>query len=300
MFCSRVFGRRFLPFSSLCLSVVIAAPAAFGQIAQPPEKPEEHQHMHGHGMEMNIPSGATDKCEPKFTYDNGPLGPSHWPGVCTTGRSQAPIDITKTVKMTSPPLAPLLLTYQPAELDMVNDCNHYLVKVRFPMNQWLRTNRKPYRLSEIDFHEPGEMAVKGKRPPMSLQFVHLSPEATFLIIEVPVVVGKENPVIKTLWENIPKPGKEQVKQSIKINPMDLMPADHSFYIFRGSLASPVCNEGVLWFLMKNSIEMSEDQIKEYEKYYHNTARPLQPVGERPVAETVTKEESSKSQKSSSQ
>jgi carbonic anhydrase len=35
---------------------------------------------------------------------------------------------------------------------------------------------------------------------MSLQLVHISPEATFLIIEVPVVAGKENPVIKTLWE----------------------------------------------------------------------------------------------------
>ena len=42
---------------------------------------------------------------------------------------------------------------------------------------------------------------------MSLQLVHLAPEATFLIIEVPVAVGKENPAIKTLWEHIPAAGK---------------------------------------------------------------------------------------------
>jgi len=264
--------------------------AAFGpavqiaacQSAQLPEKPSEHQHMHS--MDMNIPSGVTDKCAPKFTYDDGPLGPSHWEGLCNTGHSQAPVDITKTIKMPTPPLAPLQLHYQSADLDMVNDCDHYLIKVRFPVNQWLKVERKPYRLSEIVFHEPGEMAVNGKRPPMSLQLIHLSPESTFLVIEVPVVEGKENPVIKTLWKNIPKAGKE-VKAGVKIDPMDLLPTEHGYYSYRGSLTNPICNEGVLWFLMKNPIEMSAAQIAQYKKYYHNTARPLQPLGERPVVES---------------
>jgi len=234
---------------------------------------------------MNTPSGASDKCEPKFTYEAGPRGPSHWEGVCNTGHTQAPIDITKTEKMASPPLAPLQLKYQPADLDMVNDCNKYLIKVRFPGNQWLKVARKPYRLSEIDFHEPGENAVNGKRPPMSLELVHLSPESTFLIIEVPIVVGKENPVIKTLWEHIPDPGKEQVTKDVKINAMDLLPADHGYYSYRGSLTDPICNEGVAWFVLKNPIEMSEAQIADYKKHYHDTARPLQPVNDRPVSET---------------
>jgi carbonic anhydrase len=187
--------------------------------------------------------------------------------------------------MPTPPLAPLEFHYQPADLDMVNDCNHYLIKVRFPGNLWLKVARKPYRLSEIDFHVPGENAVQGKRPPMSLQLVHLSPEATFLIIEVPVVVGKENPVIKTLWDHIPPAGKEQRVEGVEINAMDLLPGDHGFYSYRGSLTNPICNEGVLWFVMKNPIEMSEAQIAQYKKYYHDTARPLQPLGERPVMES---------------
>lgn len=261
-----------------------AVPASAFQIAQPREKPDQHQ-QHMHGMDMNIPSGVTDKCAPQFTYDDGPLGPSHWEGVCNTGHSQAPVDITKTEKIPTPPLAPLLVKYEPADLDMVNDCNHYLIKVRFPPNQWLTVNRKPYRLSEVVFHEPGEMAVSGKRPPMSLQLVHLSPESTFLVIEVPIVMGRENPVIETLWKHIPAGGKERKTDSVKVNAMDLLPADHGYYSFRGSLTSPICNEGVLWFLMKNPIEMSAAQIARYKKYYHNTARPLQPVNERPVVES---------------
>lgn len=274
--------------------------AAFGpavqiaacQAAQLPDKPSDHQHMHG--MEMNIPSGVTDKCAPKFTYDEGPLGPSHWQGVCATGHSQAPVDITNPEKV--PTLAPLLMSYEPAPLDMVNDCNHYKIKVRFPTNMWLKVARKPYRLSEIDFHEPGEVAVDGKRPAMSLQLVHLSPELSFLIIEVPIVVGKENPVIRTLWKHIPAAGKEVKDSNVQINAMDLLPADHGFYFFRGSLTDPVCDEGVMWYVMKTPIEMSAAQIAHYRKYYHNTARPLQPVGERPLVESAVIEKAAADKK----
>ena len=265
-----------------CLPVSIHAASTNCQAAEPPEKVE---YQHSHGMDMNIPSGASDKCEPKFTYADGLHGPNHWEGVCNTGRMQTPIDITKTEKISIPPLPPLEFSYQPAELDVVNDCNKYQLKIRFPDNSWLKVARKPYRLSEIDFHEPSENAVNGKRSPMSIELVHLSPESTFLVIEVPVVVGKENPVINTLWQHIPAAGREDVTKSVKINAMDLLPADHGFYRFPGSLTIPICNEGVKWFLMKHPIEMSDAQIARYKKYYHDTARPLQPLNDRPVVES---------------
>lgn len=274
-------------FCILLFSVPIhVTPTKADQAGQPPEKPMKHQQMHSMGaMDMNVPSGVSDKCEPQFSYDDGPTAPSRWQGVCSTGRMQSPIDITKSEKIPIPPLPPLQMKYEPAKLDLVNDCNHYLIKLRFPPNQWLKYNRKPYRLSEITFHDPGETAVNGKRPPMSLELIHLAPEATFLIIEVPVAVGKENPVIKTLWEHIPGGGKELAIEDTKINVMDLLPPDHGYYRFPGSLTHPICNEGVTWFLLKNPIEMSEAQIAQYKKYYHNTARPLQPVNSRPIFES---------------
>ncbi len=98
------------------------------------------------------------------------------------------------------------------------------------------------------------------------------------------MAGKENAVIKTLWEHIPTPGNENKVEGVKINPMDLLPADRSFYRFPASLTAPICNEVVYWYVMKNAIELSEAQIAEYTKHYHNTARPLQPVNGRPVSE----------------
>lgn len=243
----------------------------------------QHSHPKGQPHQMNTPDPGNQKCDPKFTYEEGPHGPDHWEGVCATGHMQAPIDIQHAEKLR---LAPLSFLYQPAELTMVNDCNHYRIEVRFPDNQWLRVGKKPFFLSELHFHEPGENAVNGKRPAMSIHMVHLSPESTFLVIDVPVIVGKENPVIKTLWEHIPEKGREDKFPAVKINAGDLLPTDRSYYRFPGSLTTPLCNEGVEWYVMKNPIEMSEAQIEEYKKHYHNTARPLQPVNDRPIAEPM--------------
>jgi len=281
MFCDREIAIS-VAFSVLFFSIFVGAPVGACQITQQPEKVEPAQHgQHGqehHHLHMAV---GEEKCEPKFTYEEGPYGPSHWPGPCNTGKMQAPIDIQSAKKL---PIYDLKFNYQPADLDIVNDCNQYRILVKFPDNYWLTVGKKPYFLTELHFREPGENAVSGKRPRMSIQLVHFSPEGVFLVIEVPVVSGKENPIIKTLWEHIPAPGKEIKAEGVKINPMDLLPADRSFYRFPGSLTTPICNEVVAWYVMKNAIELSEVQITEYTKHYHNTVRPLQPLNDRPVSE----------------
>src|ERR1035438_9898905 len=222
-----------------------------------------------------------EKCAPTYTYDDGPLGPAHWAGLCTTGKMQSPIDITHFEKLH---IYDLKFNYQPTDLDIINDCNQYRVLVKFPDNYWLTVGKKPYFLTELHFRQPGENAIDGKRPRMSVQFVHYSPEGVFLIIEVPVVAGRESAAIKTLWEHIPQPGKENKVEGVKINPMDLLPAKRAFYRYPGSLTTPICNEVVNWYVMQNPIEMSEAQIAQYTKRYNNTARPLQPMNNRPVSE----------------
>lgn len=275
-------------FTMLCFPFSAHAVAAC-QAAQPPEEykvqpGQQHQH-HAAPHHMNIPDTAGQKCEPKFAYTPGPEDPSHWPGLCRTGNMQSPIDITHGERM---PIPDVRYEYQPAALAIFNDCNHYQVKLLFEDNYWLKVGKKPYFLTDIHFHEPGEHAVNGKRAAMAIHLVHLSPESSFLVIEVPVVVGKENPVIKSIWERIPEPGQEKKFKDVEINADDLLPADRDYYRLPGSLTTPGCNQGVTWFVMKNPIEMSAEQIDQYKKHYHDTARPLQPANNRPVAEPPLK------------
>jgi carbonic anhydrase len=254
------------------------------QIAEPaePAPQQSMQNMHGmHGHHMNVPMGE-ETCAPKYTYDDGPSGPSHWQGLCNTGKLQAPIDIEHAEKL---PIQKLRFLYQPADLDLINDCNQYRILARFPDNDWLTVGKTPYFFSELHFRAPGENAIDGKRPRMSVQLVHLSPESKFLIVEVPVVAGKENPAMKTLLQHVPAPGKENKLDGVKIDPTDFLPADRTVFRFTGSLTTPICNQETLWYVMKNSIEFSEAQIAEYTKYYRDTARPLQPLNGRQIAES---------------
>jgi carbonic anhydrase len=279
--CNRVTGSYLLVFAVLCFCAFVAVPSGTAQILEPPEKMEPGQNHEHHHMHMAL---GEEKCAPTYTYVTGPQGPDDWPGLCKTGKMQAPIDLVDPEPL---PIGNLLkFNYQSADLDIVNDCNRYRIVVKFPDNYWLKVGRKSYNLVEIHFRQPGETAVKGKRPRMSLQFLHMSPEGVFLVIEVPIVAGKENPVIKTLWEHLPEPGKENRVAGVRINPMDLLPSDlKSFYRYPGSLTIPPCSEVVTWFVMNNPIELSEDQIAEYMKHYHDTARPLQPSNKRPMAES---------------
>jgi len=264
----------------LCFSLLVAVPRGTCQEAQPPEKLDATQHAQHEHHHLHMSLGE-EECAPTFTYEKGALGPNHWPGVCNVGRMQAPIDIRHAEKL---PIDDLKFNYQPADLDIINDCNEYRILVKFPDNYWLTVGKKPYVLAELHFREPGENAVNGKRPNMSIQFVHFSPEGVFLIIEVPVVAGRENPVIKTLWDHIPAPGKENKVEGVRINPIDLLPVNRSFYRFPGSLTTPICNEVVTWYVMKTPIQLSRAQIAEYTRRYHNTARQLQPLNGRPVSE----------------
>src|SRR5262249_36974523 len=271
---------------------ILAAHAACAQVLEKLEKAQPQHPGHsdtgdsdlagpGHEHHMLHMTVGAQSCAPKFTYTDGPNGPAQWPGLCTTGKMQAPIDIEGARKLR---IATPNIKYEPVDLDIVDDCNRHRLLVKFPDNYWLRGGKKPYNLTELHFRTRGETAAKRKRPRMSVELVHFSPEGVFLVIEVPVVAGKENPVIKTLWDHMPDPGREIKVKGLKINAADLLPADRSFYRYPGSLTTPICNEVATWMVMKNPIELSEAQIEQYAKRYRDNARPLQPANGRPVSE----------------
>jgi len=83
----------------------------------------------------------------------------------------------KTEMMPSPPLAQLEFHYQPADLDMVNDCNHYLIKVRFPENYSVKSDwKKGVRFA--------------KQFPQETQYRHSLPEESDALTAAATVLEK--------------------------------------------------------------------------------------------------------------
>ena len=67
-----------------------------------------------------------------------------------------------------------------------------------------------------------------------------------------------------------------------VDPTGLLPDDRTSYRYAGSLTTPPCSEGVDWLVMRESIEVSDDQVARFADRFGENARPLQDRNDREV------------------
>jgi carbonic anhydrase len=92
--------------------------------------------------------------------------------------------------------------------------------------------------------------------------------------------------LNTVWTNIPKEKEKAVDVSgVSLNVNDLLPADHGYFTFAGSLTTPPCSEGVTWYVLKNQSSLSAEQLQAFAKIYPLNARPIQASNNREILET---------------
>jgi carbonic anhydrase len=240
-----------------------------------------------------------------WSYFDGPGGPDNWGSLdkanlaCSTGKTQSPININvdRAIKAELPPLEFL---YRASPLSIVD--NGHTVMVKYGEGSNLLVDGRQYRLVQFHFHKPSEEAINGERTDMVVHLVHQHYDGSLAVVGVLMTTkpgasarkswfgsesNKENPLINTLWNNIPLIKERVDSPGVMIDVNQLLPADKSYFTYMGSLTTPPCSENVLWFVMKNPIYVSEAQVKNFDRLYPMNARPLQPKGDRVIKEAVT-------------
>ena len=238
-----------------------------------------------------------------WSYVDGPGGPENWGNLskdnlaCSKGKTQSPININidRAVKAE---LAPLEFLYRPSPLSIVD--NGHTVMVNYGEGSNLLVDGRQYRLVQFHFHKPSEEAINGDRTDMVAHLVHQHHDGSLVVVGVLMSTKKpsparkswfgdeavkENPMIQTLWNNVPLIKGKTEMPGVIIDVNQLLPADRSYFTYMGSLTTPPCSENVLWFVMKNPIYVSEEQVKNFDRIYPMNARPLQPKGDRLIKET---------------
>ncbi len=199
---------------------------------------------------------------------------------CGTGELQSPIDIPDA-HVRKGDIPAMLFNYKPSPLRIVDD--GHTIRVNYAPGSYVNNNGKRYDLVAIEFHKPGEEKVNGKGHEMSAHLIHTDKDNKVAIIAVLLDQGAENPVLKTLWSNLPSTkNKESVVDSVTINAVGLLPKHKGYYTYAGSLTAPPCTEGVTWFVMQEPVPVSADQIARFGRLYPANARPIQPRNDRDI------------------
>ncbi|MCK4743697.1 MAG: carbonic anhydrase [Sulfuriflexus sp.] len=209
-------------------------------------------------------------------YD-GDEGPSHWGDLshdyatCKTGKSQSPINIDTT---TTAKLANIKFNYQASAIDVVN--NGHTIQVNYAKGSMLSVGGKSYTLLQFHFHSPSEHEVNGKPYDMVAHLVHQAADGQLGVIGVLMKIGKANSVIASVWDNMPTKSGGHNKVDATLNVAELLPSNHSYYNYSGSLTTPPCSEGVNWMVLQTPVEVSTEQVAAFTSIFSKSVRPVQP------------------------
>lgn len=207
-------------------------------------------------------------------------GPDKWGSLshdyeaCAVGLQQSPIDIPSTAPVNT---AAITIKYSPTALNMLN--NGHTVQANIDPGSYILVDGVRYDLAQFHFHDKSEHTFNGKNTDMELHLVHKSAQGRLAVIGVLIKRGGDNAAYSNIFKNLPaKENDTQKVDGVSLDLNALLPADHAYYRYNGSLTTPPCSEGVKWLVMKNTVEVSDAQAKSFETLFKMNNRPTLGMG----------------------
>ncbi len=215
----------------------------------------------------------------------GDTGPEHWGDLapefaaCKLGRSQSPVHIThaRTTKLDA-----LKFDLHASPLHIVND--GHTIQANHAPGSFLSVGRDRYELEQLHFHKPSGHKINGVAFPMEAHAVFRGESGQRTVVAVFLDASPDNApnaLLQILWKYMPEQtGGERSPRGVTINLTDLLPEKLGYYTYEGSLTTPPCTEGVRWFILREPMRVTPQQIARFGALYPCNARPLQPLNGR--------------------
>ncbi|CAI2176694.1 20164_t:CDS:2 [Funneliformis geosporum] len=205
-----------------------------------------------------------------YSY-SGITGPMFWADlegsdeICSSGKYQSPIDIPQEEihKFSKPDY----VTFEDAEnVEIVN--NGHTIQISNKENilpATMKIGNDHYDLAQFHFHTPSEHLVDGKYFDVEVHFVFQTKEGNLSVIGIFYDVSKnQNDFLCPIIDNLPLKKNDSlliefIKLSSVLEDIDYM---NQAYTYPGSLTTPPCSEGVIWWVNKIVQPISLKQYKQ--------------------------------------
>jgi carbonic anhydrase len=225
--------------------------------------------------------GNAQQSKAHWSY-TGEDNPAEWGkldaayATCSIGKKQSPINITNPETTDLPALQ---FNYSAVSLNIID--NGHTIQVNYAAGSTVKVGDKTYTLKQFHFHHPSEEQINGKGYDMVAHLVHADDEGRLAVVAVLLTSGASNAFLASIWKNFPAAKEKAIEDaSVSVNVADLLPSDHAYYTYLGSLTTPPCSEGVTWYVLKTPVQLSSEQVAAFAKIYPMNARPIQPLNDR--------------------
>lgn len=178
-------------------------------------------------------------------------------------------------------LPEIKINYKAGGNELMN--NGHTIQVNYIPGSIISIGKRTFELKQFHFHSPSENTIEGHSYPMEAHFVHADENGNLAVIAVMFKPGEHNAELEKAWKHMPHEADGRHALETMVDANVLLPDNHDYYRFNGSLTTPPCSEGVAWFVMKNLDTASEQQIQKFvHTMHHDNNRPLQPLNARVI------------------
>lgn len=230
-----------------------------------------------------------ETCIDHFDYSStGEAGPGNWSNYCVEAgqtnqcgsiERQSPIDIVNATTKNS--LSKLLTNYNQSTTDIFN--NGHTIQFNYKGDASLTFEDDNYTLLQFHFHAKSEHKVSNKQYPLEVHFVHKNEAGNLAVIGVLFEEGNENKFLAQFIDKLPKhENNTYVDKKFNYTVSDLLPANGSYFNYKGSLTTPPCSEIVEWIVMETPLTASKIQLDAFSNILHDNFRPIQSLNGRVI------------------
>uniref|UniRef100_A0A7C9DTV8 Carbonic anhydrase n=1 Tax=Opuntia streptacantha TaxID=393608 RepID=A0A7C9DTV8_OPUST len=233
-----------------------------------------------------VPSLASEK---RKVAEESNLGVEN-ASLCSSGKSQSPIDIITSETFINKSLEPLTRNYHVFNASLLTDGKH--LQVPFSVRGGLIIDGKTYNLKQMHWHTPSEHRINGIQYAAELHEVHIAADGSATVVGILFEEGPPSPLLTMLKPQLDELAKkpcEGPQEEVAVPTFAssfLRRRPRRYYRYMGSLTTPPCTEKVLWNVLAKVKTISKDQVALLKATVcganKENARPTQPLNGRIV------------------